>query len=133
SQVPTFAVACLARQHVTVTLSGDGGDELFGGYDRYFVGRRLQRWRRMVPKPLRVGLAKLIEAVPPKKWDYLLHVLRMDPMRARSVSGDRLHKVAAILGARSDRAIYRDLMSHWVDAESVALGGEEPATVLSDR
>src|SRR6266545_2317113 len=71
SQVPTFAVAQLARQHVTVTLSGDGGDELFGGYDRYFLGRRLQRWRRVVPEMLRVGLARLIEAVPPKRWDDL--------------------------------------------------------------
>ncbi len=132
SQVPTFAVAQLARQHVTVTLSGDGGDELFGGYDRYFLGRRLQRWRRVVPESLRVGIAKLIAAVPPRKWDHVLGVLRMDPLRARSISGDRLHKLAGILGARSDRAIYRDLMSHWVDAEQVALNGEEPGTVLSD-
>src|SRR5712664_1842416 len=86
SQVPTFAVARLARQHVTVALSGDGGDELFGGYDRYFVGERLRRYRRLVPGPLRAGVARLIDAVSPTTWDQVLATMGLQASRARSLS-----------------------------------------------
>ena len=100
---------------------------------RYFVGERLRRYRRIVPGPLRTGVARLIDAVSPAGWDRFLAAVGVQPARARSISGDRLHKLAGILEARSDRAVYRDLMSHWVDAERVTLGANEPATVLSDE
>ncbi|UCE31577.1 MAG: asparagine synthase (glutamine-hydrolyzing), partial [Burkholderiales bacterium] len=76
SQVPTFLVSKLARQHVTVSLSGDAGDELFGGYKRYFDTPRI--WGRFagIPAPLRRAIAASIRAVGPARWGALHRALR---------------------------------------------------------
>ncbi|HEU4888080.1 MAG TPA: asparagine synthase (glutamine-hydrolyzing), partial [Thermoanaerobaculia bacterium] len=62
SSIPTYLVSRMARQHVTVALSGDGGDELFGGYHRYFLGRRVTERVERVPRVMRRPLGNLLRA-----------------------------------------------------------------------
>jgi asparagine synthase (glutamine-hydrolysing) len=134
SQIPTFLVAELARRHVTVSLSGDGGDELFGGYNRYFLARRLWSVLRIVPRMSRRAMASAIGAISPARWDALLHLPGFSRGRwaARRVTGDRLHKVARILSQETREAVYRDFMSHWLDPASMTAGAVELPTVLTD-
>ncbi|MEI8303991.1 MAG: asparagine synthase (glutamine-hydrolyzing) [Burkholderiales bacterium] len=128
SQIPTFLVSQLARQHVTVSLSGDAGDELFCGYTRYQMTAGLWGKVSRLPRPLRQLAAGLITAVPHGAWDKLGGVL---PSALGVRVGDKLHKGAALLGSRSVADLYRGMVSHWADPAKVVLGAREPATVLA--
>lgn len=125
SQIPTYLVSQLARQHVTVSLSGDAGDELFCGYNRYQMTAGLWGKVSRLPRPLRQLAASLITAVPPAAWDKLGAVLPLSRV------GDKLHKGAALLGSRNVANLYRGMVSHWSDPASVVLGATETDTVLS--
>lgn len=134
SQIPTFLVSELARRHVTVSLSGDGGDELFGGYNRYFWATNI--WRRVgwLPQPMRVALAGALEVLPPAAWDGVFKGLgHFFPTGWRYANpGDKLHKLAEILAARTPEEIYIGLVSHWKYPDKVVSDAHEPATVLTD-
>ena len=134
SQIPTYLVSRLARQHVTVSLSGDGGDELFGGYNRYFWARNL--WRRLgwMPRPLRAAVAGVLTTVPPSSWNTAFQKLeRWLPARLRYANpGDKLHKAAQILAVRSPEEIYLGLVSHWKHPAQLVRGSHEPQTLLTD-
>ena len=135
SQIPTHLVAKLARQHVTVSLSGDGGDELFGGYDRYFWGQRIWNSVGWLPKGVRQLGSKIITSVSPRAWDRLFRqVARVAPrLRGPAVYGDRAHKLAEILAVRDPEEMYHGLVSHWQDPASIVPGGRELPTALTDR
>lgn len=125
SQIPTYLVSQLARQHVTVSLSGDAGDELFCGYTRYQMTAQMWGKLQRVPKPLRRAAAAAITAVPPRTLDAMGRWLNVSRL------GDKLHKGAALLGKQSVAELYRGLVSHWPDPDAVVLGSHEPATALS--
>lgn len=135
SQIPTYLVSRLARQHVTVSLSGDGGDELFGGYNRYFWARNLWRKIGWMPRPLRAAVAGVLTTVPPASWNTAFQKLeRWLPAKLRYANpGDKLHKAAEILAVRSPEEIYLGLVSHWKHPAQLVPGSHEPRTLLTDR
>lgn len=134
SQIPTFLVSQMTRRHVTVALSGDAGDELFGGYNRYLWVQSIWRKAGWMPKPVRAALAYGLTALAPQSWDGILSSLGPAlPGRLRAqLPGDKLHKLAGVLACASPEEVYRGLVSHW-EPESVVLGASEPATALTDR
>jgi asparagine synthase (glutamine-hydrolysing) len=134
SQIPTFLVAQVARRHVTVSLSGDGGDELFGGYNRYTWGRRIWRTIGWVPRRIRKTGASMLTAVAPGTWDGLFEKMAPAlPARVRHrTPGDKLHKLGGVLAAEDPATLYLHLVSHWKDPSQVVLGGFEPPTAMSE-
>ena len=134
SQIPTHLVAKLARAHVKVSLSGDGGDELFGGYTRHAWTGRMWNALRHYPRPLRAAMAQLATCASPAAWDRLSGALApLLPRRLRqSHPGDKLHKAAAVLDAGSPAEIYLRLLSQWQDPASVVIDGVEPAVAARD-
>lgn len=130
SQIPTFLVSQLARRHVKVSLSGDAGDELFCGYNRYSLTAGLWHCLSAVPQPLRRIVARALMSVAP---DRLNRIAAYTPLARRGANvGDKLHKGAAVMTASSAAELYRSMVSHWLHPEDVVLGGSEPITVLSD-
>ena len=134
SQIPTFHVARLARQHVTVALSGDGGDEVFGGYGRYLLADNLRQRMARIPPGLCRAAAALAHAVPARAWDRILGLRRARaPSGLRGHwSGDRVHKLAALLGEGDPDQMYRALISAFPDPGALVVGGNEPATAFTD-
>ena len=133
SQIPTFLVSQLARQHVTVSLSGDGGDELFCGYRRYQMTAKLWRKLAVVPLPLRKLAATGLTRISPQSWNGLADALvGLIPRSARVANvGDKLFKGAGVLASQSADALFLGLISHWHDPASVVINGHEPLTLLT--
>lgn len=133
SQIPTFLVSRMARQHVTVSLSGDAGDELFGGYARYDQAPQL--WKRIsgLPAPARTLGATAIRLLSPAAWDRVGRavwpLLRRGPAPDRM--GDRAHKLAEMLQSPSQEAFYRNFVSHQPWPERVMFNTREPKTALN--
>ena len=134
SQIPTFLVSQMARQHVTVSLSGDGGDELFAGYNRHFWARNIWNGMSKIPQPLRTGSSRAIRAITPETWDRMFFRMgALLPKKFREGQpGNKLHKLAGALDSTSPEDMYLRLVSNWPDPESLVIGGSEPRTVVTD-
>ncbi|WP_296176318.1 asparagine synthase (glutamine-hydrolyzing) [Psychrobacter sp. UBA2769] len=134
SQIPTFLVSQLASEHVTVALSGDGGDELFGGYNRYLMAQQVWNKNRKLPRPIRRLASTTLTAFAPKSWDAMFTTLNpILPKKLRlSAPGDKAHKLAGVLNIDSEQDFYQSLTSHWQQPETLVIGAKEPSTLISD-
>jgi asparagine synthase (glutamine-hydrolysing) len=135
SQIPTFLVSQLARRHVTVSLSGDGGDELFAGYNRYLLGESVWNKISWMPKGSRAVAAGALTTVSPRTWDRAFTGLKpFLPSRLQHARpGDRLHKLAEILTVPDVEAMYMNIVSHWKQPTRLVPGSSEPRTILTDE
>jgi asparagine synthase (glutamine-hydrolysing) len=140
SQIPTHFVCEIARKHVKVALSGDAGDELFGGYNRYFWGPRIWDKLSWIPYNVRQALGSVISAVPVTGWDALsIPVKALLPHKYGIMNaGDKAHKLAVRLnGVRDLDDLYKSLVSEWQDPAQVVRGENnhlvlEPSSFLDE-
>lgn len=134
SQLPTALVSRLTREHVTVALSGDAGDELFGGYNRHLWVPRIWRKLSRMPLPVRRTLGASLRSIPAHRYDTFMRLGgRALPRRLRlRTFGEKLHKLAAVLESPSERALFAGVASMNRDPAALLLGqsGGRPPEAL---
>ncbi len=125
SQIPTYLVAKLARQSVTVSLSGDAGDELFGGYNRYVVASNYWRKLNKVPVGIRSRLSHPLLSIKTSSWNKGFSALDafLPGTLKFSDAGNKVHKAASVLGCNSLDEVYLGLISQWPDTDRIVIGG----------
>jgi asparagine synthase (glutamine-hydrolysing) len=134
SQLPTFLVAQLARQHVTVSLSGDAGDELFGGYGRYFIANRLWKSMGRIPVSVRRGVGNTLMSPMPVMADKVGRFIgRFSRDRSWGLNvARRAQTFMALMRARDQTSFYLPFVSDWLEPTRVVIGGTEQKTALTD-
>ncbi|NWC10858.1 asparagine synthase (glutamine-hydrolyzing) [Pseudomonas agarici] len=134
SQIPTYLVSRMAGTKVKVALSGDGGDELFGGYNRYLVARKVWSKMHAMPRIVRTTFSKLLLCLSPAHWDSLFALVK--PILPRHLKfssvGDKMHKLANILELSSEYDFFHHLTSHWKNPAQIVIDAVEPETLLTN-
>jgi asparagine synthase (glutamine-hydrolysing) len=133
SQIPTYLVSKVAKSKVTVSLSGDAGDELFCGYTRYFWANKIHRLMNQIPDFVRSSSKTLIRCLNPDTWDRIGKAsTTVLPAHFRQHHfGDKLYKLAGVLDQDSQDNLYLNLLSHWTQPDQVVLDASEPKSVIS--
>ena len=132
SQIPSLFVAKMARQKVTVCLTGDGGDELFCGYNRYFASAHFWSLQQHVPYFLRKIAGETIAMISPRVWQgsYLFYKRLMHDNRTQANVGLKIHKLAGLICMSSKYEAYRYLMSYWQEPGDIMKYTREVSSVL---
>ena len=127
SQIPTYLVSELASKEVKVSLSGDGGDELFCGYNRYLMADKVFNKMKVIPKPIRYSLHKYLKKVKPDKWNSVASKIEfLLPAFARLNNlGDKFYKGVGLLSSDSMVDLYLKLVTHWDEPSKALLGGND--------
>ena len=130
SQIPTYLVSQLAKQHVKVSLSGDGGDELFCGYNRYIMSKKFSNIFRLMPLFFRKILSNRLELISTKNWNRLSNLSPF--LNQYSNFGAKMHKVVNVLKAKNLNDLYYMLCSHWQNPTELLINSKEPGTLLTE-
>jgi len=133
SQIPTFLLSRMARRHVTVGLTGDGGDEVFCGYTRHVWSHRLWKFIHAMPRTLRRVAAAALLSASPEQWDSMFQISGpcLPSAMKHRLPGQKLHKLAGLLALGNLESVYQTLVSHWNDPAEIVIGSKEPPTVIT--
>ena len=130
SQIPTFLVSQLAKKDVTVALSGDGGDELFCGYNRYVMSEKFWNIFRLMPQSFRKIFSSGLQSISTENWTTISKLL--PGLKKYSNFGDKIHKGANVLKAKTSHELYYMLCSHWQNPTEAVINSKEPGTLLTE-
>jgi asparagine synthase (glutamine-hydrolysing) len=130
SQIPTFLISQLAKKKVTVSLTGDGGDEVFCGYNRYILSKNLWNKLTLIPLPLRKILASGIKSINSQSWNKFLKIL--PSLNQYTNLADKVYKVTSALESKTLFDLYYKLISNWQNPNEILLNGKEPKTFLTN-
>jgi asparagine synthase (glutamine-hydrolysing) len=131
SQIPTFLLSELTRQHVTVSLSGDAGDELFGGYSRYLTGVDLWQKIDRLPSSLRQLCAGMMRSLPPDKWNAVVdRIGRILPLLRSVKPGQRIEAIGNIIGSKNQLELYTQLVSLCKNPNQIVINSTELETII---
>jgi asparagine synthase (glutamine-hydrolysing) len=135
SQIPTFLVSQLAKQYVTVSLSGDGGDELFGGYGRYLRGQSIWQTMAWIPTTIRQNVAQALTSLESQTWGRSSNDRRLASLtRPKLINlGYKLNRISEVLRAETPEILYMELDSDWQEPTAVVIGGKEPQTIFNTQ
>ena len=132
SQIPTFLVSEMVKKHVTVSLSGDAGDEIFAGYNRYVMTD--QYWKKIsnMPHSLKQFISRNIENIPPDRLNkFLLHMQKMLPTKYQQVNiGEKLHKASIALRSKTPDELYCAMISRWQNPEDLVINVSRDQTLV---
>lgn len=129
SQISTLLVSKLAKQQVKVTLSGDGGDELFCGYNRYVLGKKFSKIKKLMPHQIFKIISFSLRLITPKNWTKISKFLPL--INNTPNFGDKVYKALDVIEEKTIYDFYYNLCSHWKNPSEVVINAKEPGTLLN--
>ena len=135
SQIPTYLISKLASKHVTVSLSGDGGDEVFGGYNRYTLGTKIWKKISKYPLPVRNFLASQLLKIHPCHWDWIFKRISILLPKISTIRtpGYKIHKFSNVMRCSDKERFFLALTSHWNNTAEIMVNTTSPHTLLTQR